>query len=474
MFGCAAMSEISSESSPMRLVPRDYGRMATSFLLANSRSMLVADPGLGKTSITMNALNLLKLASGRHFPALVWAPKRVAEVVWTGEQQKWDCFRDLSIIKVMGPEDVRRDALKRAVADVYIINYDLAPWLVDTFPQSRWPFRTSIADESSKLKGFRLNKGGVRAKAMSMIAKFTETWWNLTGTPCPNGLIDLWGQMWFVDGGERLKRSFTAFKEAFFIENQWTRELTLQYGAEKAIHDLVADKMLALRAEDWLDIQKPQFIPMEVQLPDAVMQQYKVLERDYFLQLPGGNIKAGTAMVKSVKLLQFCSGSVFDENSVPVHIHDAKLEALDEILEKIAPAPLLVSYWWTADVPRILGYLNARGITCRVYAGQRDEDDWNAGRLRVLLLQQQSAYGLNLAKPCRDICFYSYYWSGEMHQQMLERVGPTRQEQLGKKQIVRVWTIQTLGTIEKDVTDSNEGKISVEQALKRARARRTL
>ena len=458
----------------MHFVQRDYGRMATSFLLANVRSMLVADPGLGKTAIVLNALNLLKLADGRHFPALVWAPKRVADVVWTGEQQKWDCFRDLSIIKVMGPEDVRRGALKRAVADLYIINYDLAPWLVETFPQSRWPFRTSIADESSKLKGFRLQKGGVRAKAMSMIAKFTETWWNLTGTPCPNGLIDLWGQMWFVDGGERLKRSFTAFKEAFFIENQWTRELTLQYGAEKAIHDLVADKMLALRAEDWLDIQKPQMIPMEVALPDAAMEQYRVLEKDYFLQLPKGSVKAGTAMVKSMKLLQFCSGSVFGEDSIVHHVHDAKLEALDEILEKIAPAPLLVSYWWAADVPRILGHLQRHRISCRVYEGKRDEDDWNAGKLRVLLLQAQSAYGLNLAGPCRDVAFYSYYWNAELWQQMLERIGPARQAQLGKKQVVRVWTIQTVGTIEKDVTDSNEGKISVEQALKRARARRTL
>ncbi len=378
------------------------------------------------------------------------------------------------MIKIMGPEAVRRVNLKKAIADIYIVNYDLAPWLVEMFPKERWPFRTVIADESSKLKGFRLNKGGVRAKAMSMIAKFTETWWNLTGTPCPNGLIDLWGQMWFVDGGERLKRSFTAFKEAFFIENQWTHELTLQYGAEKAIHELVADKMLALRAEDWLDIQKPQLLPMEVELPPAVMAQYKVLERDYFLQLPGGDVKAGTAMVKSMKLLQFCSGTVFGENSMPHHVHDAKLEALDEILEKIAPAPLLLSYWWTADVPRLMGHFRAHGIAARVYEGQRDEDDWNAGRLRVLLLQQQSAYGLNLAKPCRDVCFYSLYWSSELWTQMIERIGPARQAQLGKKQVVRVWTIQTAGTIEKEVTESNEGKISVEQALKRARARRTL
>lgn len=489
-FGCAAMTTTLPEFARMPFTPRDYGRMAAQYLLDNPRCMLVADPGLGKTSITLNALDLLKFGSAPAFPALVLAPKRVADVVWTSELAKWDAFEDLSVIQVLGTkvthknpktkevtwvDDPRLDALRKPVAEIYVMNYDNIPWLVDQFARGKWPFRTVIADESSRLKGFRKSKGGARAHALSMVAQFTSRWWNLTGTPIPNGLQDLWGQMYFVDFGERLKRSYTAYKEAFFIENQYNRSISMQFGAEAEIHKLVADRMLALRAEDWLDIQKPQELPMEVCLEPRLMDQYRELEKNFFLDLgPQAKVKAGTAAVKSYKLLQFCSGSVFVEGSVPHHVHDAKLEALEEILEKIAPKPLLVAYWWTADVPRILAWCAKHLIAARVYAGKKDEDDWNAGKIRVLLLQYQSAYGLNLAKPCHDLCEYSYVWNAELKQQMLERIGPARQEQLGLKRVVRVWSIRTKGTIEHDVADSNDKKITVEQALKRARARRNL
>jgi hypothetical protein len=448
--------------------------MASRFLIDHPRSMLVADPGLGKTSITLAALDLLKISDANAFPALVLAPKRVADVVWTNERDKWSCFQDMTMIKVMGPEEQRKMELRRKIADVYVINYDLIPWLVEMFPGERWPFRTVIADESSKLKGFRLSKGGVRAKALSMIAKYTAWWWNLTGTPIPNGLQDLWGQMYFVDFGERLKRSYTAYKEAFFIENQWSHKITLQYGAEKAIHDLVADRMLALRAEDWLPIEKPLELPMEFELPAAVMAQYRALERDYFLDLGPGKVNAGTAAVKSFKLLQLVSGSVFDTEQTVRHVHDAKLDVLEENLEKIAPEPLLLSYWWTFDPERIGRLLDRLKLPYAVYKGKEQEDQWNAGKLRVLLLQEQSAYGLNLASVCRDVCFYSYPWNAELWTQMIERIGPARQVQVNSGKIVRIWTIQAKGTIEGDVIDSNAGKISMEQALKRARARRTL
>lgn len=441
--------------------------------------MLVADPGLGKTGITLSALDMLKIGGSNFFPALVLAPKRVADVVWTAERNKWDAFQDLNIIKVMGPEEARIAALKKKIADLYVINYDLVPWLTSMFPFDKWPFKIVIPDESSRLKGYRLNKGGVRAAALSNIARHTGRWWNLTGTPCPNGLQDLWGQMWFVDFGERLKRSYTAYKESFFIEDPRTNHISVstQWEAEKAIHTLVADRMLALRAEDWLPIEKPQEIPIEIRLPPDVKEKYRAMEKDYFLTLSERDIEtaveAGSAAVKSFKLLQITSGSVYDDQSMPHAIHDAKLEGLDDILEQIAPKPLLVSYWWQFDVPRILGHLQKLGIPARVYKGKRDEDDWNAGKIRVLLLHAQSAFGLSLHQVCHDICFYSYVWNAELWQQMIERIGPARQAQLGLKRIVRIWTIRTIGTIEADVIDSNMRKITIEQALKRARARRT-
>lgn len=418
--------------------------------------------------MTLSALDLLKLGGSSFFPALILAPKRVADVVWEAEQSKWATFQDLSMIKVMGEEEARRTALRRATADLYVINYDLVPWLVSQFPQGKWPFKIVVADESSRLKGFRLNKGGVRAAALSKIARFTGRWWNLTGTPVPNGLQDLWGQMWFVDFGERLKRSYTAYKEAYFIENQWSRKITLRPGAETQIHAAVADRVLALRAEDCLDVLKTQEIPVEVNLPSNVMAQYRAMERDFFLQLPDAEIEAGTAAAKSSKLLQMVSGSVYSENGTPHFVHDEKIEALEDILEQIAPKPLLVAYWWKFDVPRIL---KAFPNGTRVYSGKADEDDWNSGKVRVLLLHLQSAHGLNLHKVCHDVCFYSYNWNAENWTQMIERVGPARQAQLGLKRVVRVWSIRARGTIESDVVESNEGKISVEQAFKRARAR---
>jgi SNF2 family DNA or RNA helicase len=434
--------------------------------------MLVADPGLGKTSIAMSALDLLKLGGSNFFPALVLGPKRVADVVWTSERDKWDAFQNLSIVKVMGEEECRLAALKQSIADIYVINYEMVPWLTERFPAERWPFKIVIADESSLLKSYRIKKGGVRAKALSMIARFTGRWWNLTGTPIPNGLQDLWGQMWFVDFGERLKRSYGAYQEAFFMEDRYTRKISTQFGADAEIHRLIADRVLALRAEDWLPIEKPQNIPIEVELPPDVREKYKAMEKDFFLNIDDAQIEAGTAAIKSQKLLQLCSGSMYDENSMPHAIHDAKIEALEDILEQIAPKPLLVSYWWKFDVPRILAWASKNGIAAKVYEGKKDEDDWNAGKIRLLLLHEQSAYGLNLATVCHDICFYSYYWNAALWQQMIERVGPARQVQLGLKRIVRVWTIRARGTIERDVAVSNANKIAIEQALKLARARR--
>jgi SNF2 family DNA or RNA helicase len=449
---------------------RPWQRPATKFLLENPRGMLVKDPGMGKTSDVLWALDMLRMGGSNFFPALVIAPKRVAEVVWTGEQTKWDAFADLTVVKVMGDLGLRQAALKRTpIADVYVINYEMIPWLVEQFPGEKWPFKIVIGDESSRLKGHRLNKGGVRAKALSMIARYTGRWWNLTGTPSPNGLQDLWGQMWFIDFGERLKRTYTAYLEAYFLENQYTRRITTQFGADTEIHRLVADRMLVLRAEDWMDLTKPQEIPIEVELPPEALVQYRAMEKDYFLSINDRDIEAGTAMVKSTKLLQMASGAIYDGDRMTHDVHNAKIEALEDIIEQLGHEPLLVAYWWKFDAARILKAIPG----ARVYTGQKEEDEWNAGTIKVLLLHEQSAFGLNLHGPCRNLCFYSYYWNAELWTQMIARIGPTRQAQAGLKRVVRVWSIRTVGTIEADVVDSNERKITIEQALKRARARTT-
>jgi hypothetical protein len=442
------------------------------FLMSHARAMLVADPGLGKTGTSLLALDMLKLVGSNFFPALVLAPKRVADVVWSGEKDKWASFQHLNVVQITGTQTERLEILRRPTADIYILNYELVPWLVSLFPQERWPFKIVIADECSRLKGFRLSKGTVRSSALADIAQFTGRWWNLTGTPAPNGLQDLWGQLYFIDFGERLKRSYTAFSEAYLMENRYTRKIVLQNGAAEAIQEAVKDVLVAYRAEDWLDITQPQLLPVEFELPPAVRTQYRQMEKDFFLQLPDAEIEAGTAAIKSSKLLQMCAGSIIDTETEQTHaVHECRLEALDDVLDQIEPEPLLVSYWWKSDPPRILEHLKKCKIPARLYRGKQDETDWNARRFRVMLLQEQSAFGLNLHGPCRDILHYSYTYNAELWQQMVERVGPARQAQAGKKSVVRVWYAIAKGTIDSDVIDSNFKKITVEQALKRARAR---
>ena len=452
--------------------PRDYQSEAALFLVDRPRSMLVADPGLGKTGTSLLALDMLKLVGSNFFPALVLAPKRVADVVWCGEKDKWSSFQHLKVVQITGTLQERLEILRRPTADIYVINYELVPWLVTLWPQERWPFRIVIADECSRLKGFRLNKGTVRATALADIAQFTGRWWNLTGTPVPNGLQDLWGQMYFIDFGERLKRSYTAFSEAYLMENRYTRKIVLQSGAAEAIQEAVKDVLVAYRAEDWLDITKPQELAVEFELPPAVRAQYKRMEKEFFVEVDDAQITAGTAAIKSSKLLQMCSGSIIDTETDIAHaVHDCRLEALDDVLDQIEPEPLLVSYWWKSDPPRIMEHLRQRKIPARLYSGKQDEVDWNARKYRVLLLQEQSAFGLNLHEPCRDIMHYSYIWNAELWQQMIERVGAARQAQAGKKAVVRVWYALARGTVDGDCVDSNFRKITVEQAFKRARAR---
>lgn len=461
-----------SMSSLPQFKPHEHQRIGLEFILNHPRCTLVADPGLGKTGTALMLVDLLKLVGSSFLPALILAPKRVAEVVWTGERDRWSTFKDISMIKVLGDRKEREAALREPVADVYICTYDLIPWLVEQWPQSKWPFKMVIADESSRLKSFRLNQGGKRASALASVAHYTGRWINLTGTPMPNGAIDLWGSQWYVDFGAALKRSFSAYKEAYFVENRYSHKLSLQHGAEEAIHSALAPTMLALRAEDWLDLTQPQELAVEFELPPNVRTQYRQMEKDFFLEVGDAEIEAGTAMVKSSKLLQIAAGSVIDtETGVAHEIHDARLETLDDVLEQIEPEPLLVSYWWKGDPARVLAHLARKKILARVYTGKKDEADWNARKFRVLLLQEQSAFGLNLHGPCRDIMHYTYTWSAELWTQMIGRVGPVRQSQAGKKVVVRIWYAKAKNTVDGDVIDSNFKKITVEQALKRARAR---
>ncbi|MDE2106448.1 MAG: DEAD/DEAH box helicase, partial [Patescibacteria group bacterium] len=291
---------------------------------------------------------------------------------------------------------------------------------------------------------------------------------NLTGTPCPNGLTDLWGQFWFVDFGARLGRTYTSFLNRWFHVNEYTHQITAMPGAEKEIYAALADVMLVLRAEDWLDILKPLPVPIEVELPAEARKLYDRMEDEYFTEIGDLGIEAFNAAAKSMKCLQLCSGSIYDNSGAEHAIHNAKIEALEDVVEQCGE-PLLVVYHWKFDVPRILKAFPR----ARVLENQKDVDDWNAGRIEMLLVHPQRAgHGLNLQDGGRDIAFFSHTWDLELRDQVIERIGPARQAQAGHHRVVRIWDLIVRNSMEVEVLERLEGKVSLQDALKLARARR--
>ena len=446
--------------------PRPYQNIATSFIIDHPQCMLAVDMGMGKTASTLAALEILKLAGSAYFPALVLGPTQVARTVWTSERARWERFEGLKIERIVGSKEQRLAALKRPRADIYVMNYENLPWLVALL-EKKWPFRIVVADESTRLKNYRLVKGGVRSHALGKVAKHTQRWINLTGTLAPNGLTDLWGQYWFLDFGKRLGRTYTSFMQRWFYQNEYTREVTMLPGAEQEIHAAIADITLALRVEDWFDVQKPQLIRKEVQLPDAAYKQYRAMEKDFFAEI-GDGIEAATSGVKSQKLLQMASGSIYDAAHTAHPVHDAKVEGLQEIVEEVRE-PLLVAYWYAFDLPRI----QKAFPKARVRRSEKDDDDWNAGKIDMLLAHPASAgHGLNFQHGGRNIVFYSETWDTELRDQIIQRIGPARQAQSGYNRVVRIFDIVAKDTIDQEVLERNQTKESIQSALKRARARR--
>jgi SNF2-related domain len=452
-------------------VPKVHDKLAIQFLLRTQRAQLIKDPGMGKTGDTLAALDILKLAGSQAFPALVLAPMRVARSVWTGEIQKWSTFNDIRAERVIGTAEARLSALKRSpMADLYSINYENIPWLMSKLGDRPWPFRTVIADESTRLKGFRMVGGGVRTHALSKIAKHTMRWINLTGTPAPNGYPDLWGQYWFIDFGARLGRSYTRYLEDFFTVNEYSHEVKLKDGSREEIQKRVADITISFRAEDWMDILKPQVTPVEIDLPPKARALYDQMEADFEVEFGGGDgIWAPNSAAKANKLLQIASGFIYDGERVAHHIHDEKLDAVEDVLESIGSENLLLVHWYKPERAAIL----KRFPFARVLDTQADEDDWNAGKIKLLAVQPGGAgHGLNLQHGGRNIAVFTPTWDLELADQVLARLGPVRQEQAGYRRTVRIFLMQARATVDVEAYERIETKASVQNAWKLRFARK--
>jgi len=248
--------------------PRDHQKIITDYVWDHKRCNIWAHPGMGKTSAIMKLFDLLLLCGSAYFPALVVAPLPVARDVWLEEGQKWIDFQGMRVVPIIGKTPAQRHAALLLRGDIYTINYENLVWLQDHFGD-KWPFKIIIADESTRLRGYRLKgQGGKRATALGKVAHLTGRWINLTGTPSPHGLESLWGQQWFVDFGNRLGESYTDFLKRWFIVDPYTRRVEPRPNARGEIYAALADCAISLRVEDWLPVEKPAFFEKRVNLPD--------------------------------------------------------------------------------------------------------------------------------------------------------------------------------------------------------------
>jgi len=446
--------------------PRPYQELAYQHLLAHERCNLWADMGLGKTASTLTVLDYMYRFGYEHQPTLVLAPKRVARSVWPQEARKW-AHLDLHVSAVIGSAAQRAQALLRD-AQVYTINYDNVPWLVEHLG-ARWPFCIVVADESTRLKSHRLRGGGVRAAALSKIAfRPVRRWFNLTGTPAPNGLLDLWGQQWFVDAGKRLGKTFTAFKERWFYPHPSGFGVKPRENAQTEIQKRLADCTLTIKSADWFALDEPLITIVEVELPKPAMKLYKDMEREMYVELAKCGVEAFNSASKTIKCLQMANGALYTSDGLWEEVHSAKLEALNEIVEEAAGAPLIVAYQFKHDLARIL----KRFPQARTLDTEQDEAAWNAGEIPLLVMHPESAgHGLNLQDGGHRIVFFGLWWALEPHQQIIERVGPVRQMQSGYKRTVMVYYITAAHTVDQDVIQVLRTKASVQDVLQRAMRR---
>jgi SNF2 family DNA or RNA helicase len=447
--------------------PRPYQRLALQHMLDTPRCALWAGMGMGKTSTALAAADVLHNLHGEDRPTLVTAPLRVASNTWPTEVRKWRQFAGLDVVPIVGTEAERRAALKRD-APIFATNYEQLPWLVEHLGD-RWPFRQVVADESTRLKSFRLKQGGARARALGRVAhKHVHRFVELTGTPAPNGLGDLWGQMWFIDAGQRLGRTHGGFVQRWFRPGHDGFSVEPLPHAQDEIQHLLRDVCLTLDPKDWFDLREPVVNTIRVELPKNARGKYRDMEREMFMHLEGHEVEAFNAAAKTMKCLQLANGAAYvgENNDAYIEVHDAKLQALDSIVEEANGAPVLVAYHFRSDLERIKREF-PHAINVATPEGLRDAQ---RGKGRLWVGHPASmGHGVDgLQDHCNQVAFFGHWWDLEQRQQFIERVGPVRQAQAGKDRPVFIHNIVAADTVDEIVLARHESKREVQDLLKEA------
>lgn len=440
----------------------------------NPRNCVFASVGVGKTTSVLNALDTLFMSGSETKPALVLAPPLVAASTWPDEVEKWDHLRNIEIVPLVGtPAD--RERLLRKPASVYTLSYQNIPWIVETL-KDKWPFNTVIADESTQIQGLRISErtsktgkkflsgqGTVRAKALAKIAYSQCTrWCNLTASPTANHLSYLWGMLWYCDYGKRLGKSFDSFSRRWFRPSYDGYSIMALPNAQTEIQNLIKDICLSVTIEA---SQKPIENVIRIPIPNRAREIYEKMKKQLFAEINSHEIEAANAASKTVKLHQLANGAIYtDDQGKYEEIHDVKLQKLENIINESAGAPILVSYTFKSDLERLQrAFPKAQVLDARNPAIIKD---WNKGNIPLLLAHPASAgHGLNLQDGGNILVFFSVDWNLELHEQIIGRIGPTRQAQAGHKRPVFIHYILAKDTIDEAILERLQTKKSIQEIL---------
>ena len=438
--------------------PHAYQQHCIDQILRIKKLGLFLDMGLGKTVTALTAIRELKYNRFAVHRVLVIAPKKVAEGTWTREKDKWDHTRILRVSPVLGSQAKRIRALNTP-SDLYIINRENVCWLVDYYRNS-WPFDMVVVDESSSFK----SHSAKRFKALAGVSGKIDRMVELTGTPSPNGLEDLWSQVYLLDGGERLGKRYTQFRERYFQPDRRGADgMVYSYaakpGTEQSILDKISDICISMKAEDYLQLPDITYHEIPVELDAKAEKAYRELERKMVLELPEEEeISVTSAAALSNKLLQLANGAVYDEDRSVHEVHGCKIEAFLELVESLQGKPVLVFYNFQHDRERILKALSGSGLRVRELKTTRDEDDWNAGLIDILLTHPaSSAYGLNLQQGGNHVVWFGLTWNYELYTQANKRL-----HRQGQTEKVIIHHLVCTGTRDEDVMRALEKKDDVQ------------
>ena len=444
----------------MKYSPHDYQTYAIRFIEEHPVAAILLDMGMGKSSITLTAIEDLMFDSFEISKVLIIAPLRVARHTWPEEIEKWDHLKGLRYSVAVGTAAERVAALK-ADADIYIINRENVPWLIQ---DSGLPFDYDmvVIDELSSFKSWQSKRFRALMKVRPRVKRIV----GLTGTPSSNGFIDLFAEFKLLDMGERLGKFIGWYRNAFFRPDRMNGPVVYSYkllpGADQKIYDRISDITISMKNTDHLKMPELISVREKVYLDDAERDKYQAMLNELVLQLPGKEITAANAAALSGKLLQMANGAMYTDDGEVVRIHDRKLDALEDLIEAANGKPVLVAYWYKHDLQRIEERLKAKGIPFERMDSDSSISRWNKGEIPVALIHPASAgHGLNLQQGGNTLIWFGLTWSLELYQQTVARLW--RQGQQSGTVVVQ--HIITAGTIDERVMKALQEKDRTQSAL---------